>query len=403
MLRRDKKGRVLRCHEYQRSDGRYVYLYYENGKQRYAYSWRLVETDRAPAGKRHDNSLREKEAEIAKRIARGLDPFAEGMTVKELLDIFIEFKSKGLRPSSQRGYLSEKNRISKTSIYEKKIQKLNVLQCKSWIYEVAELGVSYETIRKTQTLLRQALDLAYENDWIVKNPCNFKLSKVIKKTESEIRYPLNDVWKKRYLDFIKNSNEYSFYYDAIFILCNTGLRISELCGLTKNDIDFGRGFIDVTKQLLPSEKEGKYLQTTKTTNGVRKIPITDKVRKLLEKHIQGIELRKANPIVEGHKDFIFLSKRNTVMDSRCWNKIFTRIYQEFIAANPEYEMQDDYSKITPHVLRHTFCTDLVKAHVDEKTIISIVGHSSYATTLRIYTHYDFEKISEDFLSKMNHE
>lgn len=278
-----------------------------------------------------------------------------------------------------------------------------MLQCKSWIYEVAELGVSYETIRKTQTLLRQALDLAYENDWIVKNPCNFKLSKVIKKTESEIRYPLNDVWKTRYLDFIKNSKEYSFYHDAIFILCNTGLRISELCGLTKNDIDFGRGFIDVTKQLLPSEKEGKYLQTTKTTNGVRKIPITDKVRKLLEKHIQGIELRKANPIVEGHKDFIFLSKRNTVMDSRCWNKVFTRIYQEFISANPEYEMQDDYSKITPHVLRHTFCTDLVKAHVDEKTIISIVGHSSYATTLRIYTHYDFEKISEDFLSKMNHE
>lgn len=400
-MRRDKKGRVLKTGEYQRSNGRYVFLYYENEKPKYVYSWTLVDTDKTPAGRKKDKSLRAKEVEIEERLALGLNPDAEGMTVKELLETFIEYKTKGARASTQRGYLSERNRIAKTSIYEKCIQDLNVLQCKTWIYEVAELGISYETIRKTQTLLRQALDMAYENDWIVKNPCNFKLSNIIKKTDSEIRYPLNDEWKKKYLDFVKKSKEYSYYYDAIFILCNTGLRISELCGLTKEDVDFDRGFIDVTKQLLPSEKNGKYLQTTKTTNGIRKIPITDKVRKLLKKHINKIAKRKINPEVEGHTDFIFLSKRHTIMDSRCWNKIFTRIYNEFVAQYPDYEKQDDYSKITPHVLRHTFCTDLVKAHVDEKTIISIVGHASYATTLKIYTHYDFAKISDDFLSKMN--
>ena len=400
-MRRDKKGRTLRVGEYQRSNGKYVFFYKEYGKQKYAYSWTLVETDRTPPGRKEDKSLREKEAEIEKKLALGLAPEAEGMTVKELLDIFIDYKSKGLRASTQRGYGSEKNRIAKTSIYNKRIQELNVLQCKSWIYEVAELGVSYETVRKTQALLRQALDMAYENDWIAKNPCCFKLSKVLKKTDGEIRYPLNDKWKKKYLDFLKNSKEYSFYYDVVFILCNTGLRISELCGLTKDDVDFDRGFIHVTKQLLPSEKNGKYLQTTKTTNGVRKIPLTDKVRRILKKYIRRIDKRTINPEVDGHKDFIFLSKRNTVMDSRCWNKIFTRIYSEFIEAYPDYEKQDEYSKITPHVLRHTFCTDLVKAHVDEKTIISIVGHASYETTMKIYTHYDFAKISEDFLSKMN--
>ena len=282
-----------------------------------------------------------------------------------------------------------------------RIQDLNVFHCKSWIFELVELGVSYETIRKTVTLLRQAMDMAYENDWIIKNPCAFKLSKIIKKSDSAVRYPLNDEWKKKYLNFVKKSKEYSFYYDVIFILCNTGLRISELCGLTKDDIDFDRGFIDVTKQLLPSEKNGRYLQTTKTTNGVRKIPITDEVRKLLKKHIRKISKREVNPEVDGITDFIFLSKSDTLMDSRCWNKIFTRIYKEFIAKYPDYEKQDEYSKITPHVLRHTFCTDLVKAHVDEKTIISIVGHASFATTMKIYTHYDFNKISEDFLSKMN--
>ncbi|MBR2562911.1 MAG: site-specific integrase [Eubacterium sp.] len=401
MQRRDKKGRLLRIGEYQRSNGKYLYRYIENGKPKYAYSWTLVETDRTPPGKKTDKALRIKEAEIEQRLSRHLVPGSEKMTVEELLDAFIGYKSKALRPTSERNYRSEKNRIARTSIYKRPIQNITILQCKSWIFELADLGVSFDTVRKTHTLLRQAMDMAYENDWIVKNPCLFKLSSVLKKTESKIRYPLNDEWKKKYLDFIKESNEYSFYYDAIFILCNTGLRISELCGLTKKDIDFDRGFIDVTKQLLPAEKNGRYLQTTKTTNGVRKIPITDNVRRLLEKRIEGIRRRGHNPKVEGEKDFIFLSKSETLMDSRCWNKIFTRIYRLFIAEYPDYEKQDEYSKITPHVLRHTFCTDLVKAHVDEKTIISIVGHSSYVTTLKIYTHYDFAKISEDFLSKMN--
>lgn len=401
MQRRDKKGRILNIGEYQRSNGKYLFMYKENGKQKYVYSWTLVETDRTPSGKRKDLSLREKEKVIEKKLALGLDPEAEGMTVKDLLGIFIEHKSKGLRASTQRNYGSEKNRIARTSIYDRCIQDLTVRQCKSWIYELSEFGISYDTIRKTQTLLRQALDMAYENDWVEKNPCSFRLSNVLKKTESKIRYPLNEEWKEKYLGFIWASHTFSFYYDAIRLLCSTGLRISELCGLTKSDIDFDRGFINVTKQLLPAEKDGRYLQTTKTTNGVRKIPITDQVRALLEKRIRMIRRRENNPVVDGHKDFLFLSKSETLMDSRVWNKVFTRIYKEFIARYPDYEKQDEYSKITPHVLRHTFCTDLVKAHVDEKTIISIVGHASYVTTLKIYTHYDFAKISEDFLSKMN--
>ena len=223
-LRRDKKGRVLKPSEYQRSDGRYVYNYFENDKKKYLYSWKLVETDRAPAGKKSEKALRTLENELEQRLALGLVPEAEGMTVKELLDNFIRYKSKGLRDTTKRGYNSERNRIAKTSIYNMPIQNLTVLQCKSWIYELIDTGVSYETIRKTLALLRQAMDMAYENDWIIKNPCAFNLSKVIKKTDGAVRYPLNEKWKKRYLNFVKDSNIYSYYYDAIFFLCNTGLR-----------------------------------------------------------------------------------------------------------------------------------------------------------------------------------
>ena len=49
--RRDRKGRVLRPGESQDKSGRYKYTFYEGGKQKAFYSWKLEQTDRLPAGK----------------------------------------------------------------------------------------------------------------------------------------------------------------------------------------------------------------------------------------------------------------------------------------------------------------------------------------------------------------
>ena len=68
--RRDSKGRILRTGESQRKDGRYAYKYTDAyGKPQFVYSWRLVATDKAPAGQRDALPLREK----VKGIQRDLD------------------------------------------------------------------------------------------------------------------------------------------------------------------------------------------------------------------------------------------------------------------------------------------------------------------------------------------
>ena len=57
--KRDKKGRILRQGERQRDDGRYEYRYKDTqGNTRSIYSWKLVETDKAPSGKKCEASLR---------------------------------------------------------------------------------------------------------------------------------------------------------------------------------------------------------------------------------------------------------------------------------------------------------------------------------------------------------
>lgn len=65
LKRRDHKNRILNRGESQRKDGRYTYKYIDAfGKTKYVYAWKLLPTDKVPAGKRKDLSLREKEREI---------------------------------------------------------------------------------------------------------------------------------------------------------------------------------------------------------------------------------------------------------------------------------------------------------------------------------------------------
>jgi site-specific recombinase xerD len=71
--RRDNKNRILRTGESQRKDGRYAYKYIDAfGRPQFVYAWKLVPTDRTPAGKREDISLREKEQEIRQDLNDGM-------------------------------------------------------------------------------------------------------------------------------------------------------------------------------------------------------------------------------------------------------------------------------------------------------------------------------------------
>lgn len=84
--RRDKKNRILRDGETQCKDGKYRFTFYENGKQKCFYSWRLERTDPLPSGKRECMALRNKEDELRRSKDRGIAYQGEGMTVLELVD-----------------------------------------------------------------------------------------------------------------------------------------------------------------------------------------------------------------------------------------------------------------------------------------------------------------------------
>ncbi len=88
--RRDKKNRILRSGESQTQDGRYKYTFYEGGKQRAFYSWKLEPTDRLPAGKRDCVALRDQIADYKRQHDRGVAFRGDDYTVYELTRRYVD-------------------------------------------------------------------------------------------------------------------------------------------------------------------------------------------------------------------------------------------------------------------------------------------------------------------------
>lgn len=89
--------------------------------------------------------------------------------------------------------------------------------------------------------------MAVDDDLLRKNPFEFELASVIV-NDSVTREAITRKQQRDLLKFIEDKH-FSRYYDAIYILFHTGLRISEFCGLTVSEIEFGEMRIKVDHQL----------------------------------------------------------------------------------------------------------------------------------------------------------
>ena len=259
--RTDNKGRILRNGESQRKDGRYAYKYIENGKPKFVYSWKLVSTDRVPKGKRDCVSLREKVKMIEKDLSDGISTSNRNMTVSQLYDRYTRSKA-NVRKGTQTGRKYLKEALQTDILGNMSIDKVKLSEAKAWAYRMRE-KYAYSTVKNMKRSLNATFHLAIQDDLLRKNPFDFALTDVIE-NDTKKKEALTKEEIKALLDFAKTDKTYKVYYPAIVILLNTGLRISELCGLTLSDIDFDNRTIDINHQL-KKDKDGYYTLSVDTS------------------------------------------------------------------------------------------------------------------------------------------
>lgn len=388
--RRDNKNRKLWTGESQDKDGRYVYKYTDAfGKRKALYSWRLTEADATPKGKRKDLSLREKEKLLQKEVSDGIVPDGGNMTVLELVKRYVSQK-RGVRHNTEANYKFVINIIAKEPFGQKRIDKVKLSDAKAWLIKLQDDGRGYSSIHTIRGVVRPAFQMALDDDLIRRNPFEFQLSTVVV-NDSVTREAITRKQERQFLDFIKNDKHFCRYYDGIYILFHTGLRISEFVGLTISDIDFENRRINVDHQLQRKRNMEYIIEETKTDAGVMQIPMTDDVYDCFQRIIANRNKPKVEPMIDGKIGFLYLDKNEMPMVALHWEKYFQHIREKY---NSIYKVQMPI--ITPHSLRHTFCTRLCERETNLKVIQSIMGHKDIQTTMDIYAEATEEKKQETF-------
>lgn len=387
--RRDNKNRILHNGESQRKDGRYMFKYVdENRKAKYFYSWRLDKNDVMPRGKKSEPSLREKEKELEQNLFNGLVSDGANMTVLELVEKYLSLKT-GVRHNTEANYKFVVNIIKKEAFGKKRIDKVKESDAKGWLIKLQDDGRGYSTIHTVRGVVRPAFQMAVKDDLIRKNPFEFQLATVVV-NDSVTREAVSRADERRFLNFVKEDPHYCRYYEGMFILFNTGLRISEFVGLTMSDIDFENMKINVTHQLQRKRDMEYIIEDTKTACGTRQVPMTEEVAECFRRIIANRPHYKVEPIIDGYAGFLYLDKDNNPMVALHWEKYFQHALEKF---NSIYK--DELPKITPHVCRHTFCSNMAKAGMNPKTLQYIMGHADIGVTLNTYTHLSFDDAKEE--------
>ena len=215
--RKDSKNRNLRNGESQRKDGRYVYKYTDiYGKPQFIYSWKLVPTDKTPAGKRDDISLREKEAQIKKDLNDGIDTAGGKMTVCQLYDK-KNSQRKNIKRATEKGRQYLMNALKNDPLGMRAIDTVKQSDAKEWAIRMSEKGYAYKTIDNYKRSLKASFYMAIQDDCIRKNPFEFKLSDVLE-DDTEQKVILTPEQEERLLAFMEKDKIYSKYYDEVFLL-----------------------------------------------------------------------------------------------------------------------------------------------------------------------------------------
>ena len=387
--RRDNKGRVLRNGESQRKGGRFMYKYTDNaGNIKYVYSWKLVKTDTVPKGAKDDLSLREKEKLIHRDLEDDIVPCGGEMTVLDLVKKYVSQKT-GVKHNTEANYNFVINIIKKEDFGKKRIDKVKLSDAKGWLIKLQSDGKGYSTIHSVRGVIRPAFQMAVDDDLIRKNPFEFQLATVVV-NDSVTREALTRKQERAFLKFVKEDKHFSRYYEGIYILFKTGLRISEFVGLTIADIDLKNSVIDVNHQLQRKRNMEYVIEETKTECGTRLVPMTDEVKKCFRKIIENRKKPKTEPMIDGKVGFLYLDKNDMPMVALHWEKYFQHICEKY---NKIYKAE--MPKVTPHVCRHTFCSNMAKSGMNPKTLQKIMGHSDIGVTLNTYTHVGFEDIQKE--------
>ena len=241
------------------------------------------------------------------------------------------------------------------------LESIHYNQIRSWIVSLVDQGVSNRTINRKVSSLKTFYKFLQKIDVITANPLSkHKSLKVQKKNEVpfSIKEMENVFEELKDEDFVSLRNKL-----IVELFYSTGMRRIELINIKMSDVNFSSGTIKIL---------GK-------RNKERIVPLLATVIQTIKKYI----IARAEMNI--NNEYLFVTEKG--------NKIYETLVYRVI--NRYFSKVSTKTKKSPHILRHTFATQLLNQGADLNSVKELLGHSSLAST-QVYTHNNLEQLKQVF-------
>ena len=394
--RKDNKGRNLRTGESQRKDGRYMYRWTVEGKEKTVYALSLEE-------------LREKERQIQRDIEDGVDSKkADTTTLNDMFKKYMAGKTE-LKQSTRTNYNYMYKNYVRDSLGKKKLSKIKYSDVKAFYTAlIREKNFKPNSMEIINTILHPVFTLAVRDGYIRTNPSDGAMQEIKKSHnwEKPKRHALTIEEQEAFIGYMAQSPIYNHWLPIFTVLLGTGCRIGELIGLRWCDCDFENNIISINHNLIYRRQDnGKcemHITTPKTKAGTRTIPMLSEVRKaLFTERKNQMQKGFSDCEIDGYSNFVFLNREGYVHNPMTLNRAIGRIIRDYNAEESENAKKEKREPVlirhfSVHNLRHTFCTRFCENEQNLKVIQEIMGHSDISTTMNVYAEATEGKKQEAF-------
>ena len=323
------------------------------------------------------DELTQKEQDKRLEIASGTYKANKLITLDNYFKEFLEHKSKSIKGNTLYAYKCLYYKHVSPTLGKCKIKDIEKRQCIDLQNKLLEKNSEGMTNRAL-LVLSIVLNAAISDDIISKSPTHGlkSVKKNKQKATQTIHKALSEQEQADLLQQLREDN--AFYYECICFMLATGVRVGECTTLTWSDIDYKANVIHITKTLSRTIDGHKVVTSPKTECSIRDIPMNDTIKRILkEQRKKYLLLWQANG--DKMQDRIFTNPYGDIPTSQPVSKEITKAIKHL------NDNGNPIQRITCHGLRDTFATRYIEQGGSPQTLKTILGHSSLAMTMDLYS------------------
>lgn len=370
----DKNGKPLPPGIRQRSNGKY------EGRVQY-------ESDRYSVYGNTITEVKKQMTELRYKLEHGEFVARNSMTFNEWYKTWLEqYKENQVKRGTIETYNKYFNCAIKESIGKKKLMDIRGEHIQRLYNDIAKRDFSMSAIKTVSVIISSCMKQAVKNGLISRNPA--ELTTLPKGTPKKKHRVLTPEEQAIFMDYAKDN----YLYNLFALSLRTGLRSGEIRGLKFSDVDKRMNVLHIQRTLKTAPGGGFYEDTPKTTTSKRDIPITKDILAIIErqKKFYGEKVIQLDGYIFHLPDGKAIHKDRVEREIR---QITKRINEAGVI----------FEGFTPHCFRHTFATRAIENGMNPQTLKTILGHSTLAMTMDLYSHVlpstkmeEMEKISKAF-------